>query len=272
MTPAIRSDMKGVGLVAATCGTLSMLALSGSRTAVMWSALIAVVAIVTALLASKRRSPVPMLLAPAAGVFLAVVVLPLAYPDAITAFQDRWQDAQKSEVVTHGKGGVFSRALNDLFLFKYLMTDEHLEGYQMGIGGNAAYLMGLRDTMMHLETYHEGFAIESEWGRHVADMGVMGVLFIVYRIAFVAWLFYLAARATIRTGNAHPMMLFGFAGLLLFNGQITGQGAQNGFAWLFVGFTLAVCRAGVNNVRNLSWRAPLPGRGELALAAGSSKC
>jgi len=65
------------------------------------------------------------------------------------------------------------------------------------------------------------------------------MLFIVYRIAFVGWLCRESIRATVRTGNVHAILLFGYVGILLFNGQITGQGAQNGFAWLFVGFTLA---------------------------------
>jgi hypothetical protein len=251
-TPSIRSRMKTLGLVAATGSTLSMIALSGSRTAVLWSALIVVFAVAAALLSSKRRSPIPMLLVPGALVLVAIVVLPVAYPDATTAFVDRWDDAQEVEVAAHGSGGVFSRALNDLFLFRHLMTEQHLEGYQMGIGGNAANLMGTQSAMMHLETYPQGIALESEWGRHVADMGMMGVLFIFYRIVFSVWLFFQAARATLRTGNSHPMLLFGFAGILLFNGQITGQGTQNGFVWLFVGFTLSACRT-LRIVRRIAW-------------------
>jgi len=244
MTPSMRSKMTTLGLLATTCGTLSMFALSTSRTALLMAALIVVSAVATAVFASKRRSPIPMLLVPSALVLVVVVLLPVVYPDAISAFLERWNGSQEVEVATHGQGGIFSRALNELFLFRNLMTEEHLEGYQMGIGGNAANLMGAQSAMIHLETFQQGIALESEWGRHVAEMGMLGVFFIFYRISFVAWLFYQAALATFRTGNAHPMLLFGFVGILLFNGQITGQGAQNGFVWVFVGFTLSACGAG----------------------------
>jgi hypothetical protein len=243
MTPAIRVRIHSAGLLAATGAALSMLAFSGSRTAALWCALVLVFAVAAPLLASRHRPAVPMLVAPGLIVFLAATLLPIVFPDAVAAFTDRWQVAQKSEVTTHGQGGIFSRALNDLFLFKHLLSEEHLAGYQLGIGGNAAYLMGLRDSMMRLDTMEQGFALESEWGRHVADMGVLGILFILYRIAFAASLLGQAARATSNTGNAHPMLLFGFLGTLLLNGQITGQGAQNGFAFLFIGFTLAACNA-----------------------------
>jgi hypothetical protein len=39
------------------------------------------------------------------------------------------------------------------------------------------------------------------------------------------------------------MMLYAYVVLTLLNGQITGQGAINGYAWLFAGLTVAAAAA-----------------------------
>lgn len=243
MTRSLRSRMTILGLIAVTCSTLSCVALSGSRTTVMWSGLVVVSAIPAALLAARKRSPFPMLAAPILIVFGGLIILPVAFPDAINAFAARWTDANRFEKERHGDGGVFARAVDDLGIFRYIMSENRLHGYQIGLGGNAANLLGIQNSLFPLESDMQGAALESEWGRHAVDLGILGIGFILYRIAFVVWLCRECVRGTMRTGNAHPLLLFGFVGILLFNGQITGQGAQNGFAWLFAGFTLAACQS-----------------------------
>jgi hypothetical protein len=108
-----------------------------------------------------------------------------------------------------------------------------LTGFGIGYAGNAASILGLR-----LPVY-----AEDDWSRHVVDLGpVLGLLYIIYRIAVVAWLGYVATRGVRRTGYALPLVLFGFAGTILLSGQITGHGSILGFGWLFAGFLLAASR------------------------------
>jgi hypothetical protein len=243
MTPPMRARMTWIGLAAVSAGPLSCLALSGSRTAVMWSGLVVGAAVAAALLTVRWRSPAA-LLPPAALVACALVILPVAFPEATDAFAERWREGDHVETAIYGSGGVYSRAFADLFNFRALMNSDHLQGYQVGFGGNAANLMGAQQEFLSHASFEQGIALESEWGRHIVDLGVLGVMFILYRVTFVVWLCGLCIRAVWRTGNVHPLLLFAFAGMLLFNGQITGQGAQNGFVWLFVGFTMAACNMG----------------------------
>jgi hypothetical protein len=243
MTPSLRRKMSVPGLVIASLGPLSCLALSGSRTAVMWSGLIVAGAIAAGLLVSRRRSWA-MIAVPLIVTMLGLILWPVAFPDAAAAFSKRWSQGETSETENFGQGGPFARAFSDLFNFRYLLNESHLQGYQLGIGANAAYQMGAQSAVLKIRTLEQAVALESEWGRHIVDLGVLGVAFILFRIAFVLWLGRQAARAALRTGNVHAFLLFCFAGMLLFNGQITGQGAQNGFVWQFVGFTIAACKSG----------------------------
>jgi hypothetical protein len=55
-------------------------------------------------------------------------------------------------------------------------------------------------------------------------------------------LLWMAVRATRVSRSPLPLALFGYVGILLLNGQITGHGTVGGFAWLFLGLCMASCR------------------------------
>jgi hypothetical protein len=54
--------------------------------------------------------------------------------------------------------------------------------------------------------------------------------------------FYWGVDGIVRDGSVSPSARYG---------QITGQGAQNGFAWLFVGLTLSTCATVRNGGRRV---------------------
>jgi hypothetical protein len=67
------------------------------------------------------------------------------------------------------------------------------------------------------------------------------VLFIIYRIAFTGWLLAQAFRATSRSDDPYPLVLFGYVGIGLFYLQLTGHGTVGGFLWLYLGLCMASC-------------------------------
>jgi hypothetical protein len=119
----------------------------------------------------------------------------------------------------------------------------------MGMGGNAAGRFGKGEIFtMDWGQVDEGGALrltaqESDWGRHVVDLGpIFAVILIIFRVTLTTWLGIRAFQATRRLGDPLALLMFAFVGVLLFNGQITGHGTLGGYAWLFAGFTMAVCR------------------------------
>ena len=82
------------------------------------------------------------------------------------------------------------------------------------------------------------------------DLGTLvGVLFILYRIVFTITVFVNALQATRRSANPMPLLLFGYVGIGLFYGQLTGHGTVGGFLWLYLGLCMASCRVALSQAR-----------------------
>jgi hypothetical protein len=229
-------------LFAATAAVATCLVLCGSRGVVVWCGLVFGVALVAALMCAGKELALRLLLMPVVLVVAGALVVPTAFPRAVDSFGERWRGAGEAESVTYGAGGVFARAAYDLVSFTSLIPDTPLEGYQLGIGGNAADILGLRNRIL-LVGRDQVAGAESDWGRQILELGpTLGVVFILFRVAFVMALGIEAIRATRRSRQPLPMLLFAFVGVLLFNGQITGHGSLNGYGWLFAGILMAVSK------------------------------
>ena len=187
---------------------------------------------------------------PASGRFswlpLARVLWPILMPEGFEVFMARWEGAWESETqstglrVRHLQSGL-SRVLR---LSAITSPDTPIQGYLLGIGGNAAKQLAwvqLPPAYYAWDLY--GAWAEDAWSRHIVDLGlVLGLVTILGRIALTAWLGLVAARATRRSGDVLPFVLFGFLFFPILNGQIQGQGTLNGYAWMFFGFCLAATK------------------------------
>jgi hypothetical protein len=223
-------------LACATAGSSACLALSGSRTAFVWSGLVIVLLIPGVSLApgglGPRAAAITFVL-----ILLGAVTAPVLFPEATWAFITRWSEAGESEERVYGSGGIWGRAVYEVFSFRLLLSDTPSQGYGLGSAGNAASKLGREITFT--DSAQVG-AAESDWGRNVVELGpIFGCLFILYRIALTIWLAKEALVATRRSGHPLPWLLFAFVGILIFNGQITGNGTTNAYAWLFTGCCLA---------------------------------
>jgi hypothetical protein len=237
--PKSRLFVKRTVLLPATGAVLVCAALSGSRGTVIWAGLVFCAAMVGPWMAPGRTLPLRMA-APLAIVGLGAIFTPLVFPRAADALLARWENAGAAESAIYGTGGVFARVMYDLHSFTVLVGDTPMQGYQLGIGGNAATTLGARESIPASSLEQAG-AAETDWGRQILELGpILGILFIGFRIVFVFWLGRESIKATRRSGDLFPVLLFAFVGVLLFNGQITGHGSLNGYAWLFSGFLMAV--------------------------------
>lgn len=221
-------------LLFASGGLMACLAFSGSRATVLHCALIGLISMGLSVIGRNptlklRAFALPMIL----GIAL-ISTIPILFPTGFEAFINRWQNADQFESKSF-QGGVFGRALYGLVDFTRLLEDTPLLGYGLGIGGNASTTLGIKiGGVMPL------ILAETDWARHIVDLGpIFGSGYIVFRIALTIWLGILVLRATRRGAGPLPLLLFAYAGYVVFIAQITGQGAINAYAWLFTGFCIA---------------------------------
>jgi hypothetical protein len=235
IAPARRRFVKAPLRIAATAALLTCLAVSGSRGAMLACGLVVLTAAGSSLVVRGSGSSGRAILLPAALVIGAVVLYPVIFPDGYSAFTNRWNLAQASEVQTF-QGGIFGRALYSFFDFTLLLGDAPALGYGIGLAGDAALTLGVVIPGFH------GWA-ESDWARHIVDLGpVVGIGFILYRILLVLWLAKTCLAGARRQGSQAPLLYLASCGLELLYGELTGNGAVNGFAWLFAGLSLAAAR------------------------------
>ena len=75
------------------------------------------------------------------------------------------------------------------------------------------------------------------------DLGpIVGVAFILYRVALVAWLAVTCLAGARRNGDPLAILLFSYCGVELLYGELTGHGSVNGYGWLFAGLCLAAAK------------------------------
>lgn len=236
----VRFRPLGTGwLMAATLSILACLSVSGSRGVLLWSGVVIFGAMATLLFAAPAmhlKVTILIVLLVGAG----AVVTPILFPRTTQAFIQRWADAGASESKAYGSGGVFARALHEMFLFRVLLPVTPPAGYGLGSAGNAAWRLGIRGDLIDFNNQEEINAAESDWGRHILELGpIFGCCLIAFRVAFVWSLARQAFAATRRSGHPLPLLLCIYVSSLLLQGQITGNGTLNGFAWMFVGLCMA---------------------------------
>jgi hypothetical protein len=239
-------------LAAGTLAFLVCLAFSGSRGAVINAGILSLVAIGVILMQGGRAGRGRTLLWFAAAVTLFLVAYPVIFPESFHAIVERWQTANDYES-TRFTGGVFGRALYGFIDFARLIGETPILGFGLGLGGNASTLLGVT-----IGGEVPVSIAETDWARHIVDLGpVVGLLYLLFRVALAAALAR-SALAALWRGTPLPIMLFGFVGLEILSGQITGQGTVNAYAWLFAGLCLAGARSFSMGVTDQGPDAPAP--------------
>jgi hypothetical protein len=219
-------------LLPATAAVLSCLAVSGSRSAMLHSGIVMIAAVACAAVIRGGGVTARAVIWPAVLGVAAVALYPIVFPEGYSSFMGRWDAAAAAESRNFSLG-VLGRALYGFVDFFSLLGDVPLVGYGLGLAGNARITMGIEIPGF------SGWA-ETDWARHIVDLGpFVGILFILYRIAFVAWLGMRCLSGARRASEPLAILLFAFVSIELLYGQITGHGSINGYAWLFAGFCLA---------------------------------
>ena len=87
--------------------------------------------------------------------------------------------------------------------------------------------------------------LEPDLGHTLVEAGPLGLFYVLLRWLFAFHVAYGAFKASKRTGNPLPLMLCGFTTPLFLFGTMINNGTSNGFAWMFLGMSLAANRIGI---------------------------
>ena len=139
--------------------------------------------------------------------------------------------------------------------FVRLLDEVPALGYGIGYGGNASIIL-----KAEVDGVQVGWLAEADLSRQMVDLGpIFGMGYIVFRMAFVVWLGLEALKATRRSADPLPVMLYAYAGVTIFAGQITGNGTINAYAWLFTGLCIAAAREASSPHGHRTPRMPVHG-------------
>jgi len=241
-----RHRLRGASLALHRFGAvaITLMAIFGqSRLLFAMASLVLAAASLGGIISGKQRVLFRSLVGPVVLVVAVAALWPLLFPTSFDVFVTRWSVAAGYETRTF-EFGFLGRALFGFYGFVHYIPDTPFFGYLLGLGGNAAsQLAWIQLPRAAMEWQGYGQWAEGGWARHIIELGPpLGICFIIFRVSLTSWLGMIVIRATRLSGNILPVVLFGFEGLLLLNGQITGNGTINGYAWVFFGFCIASAR------------------------------
>jgi hypothetical protein len=163
--------------------------------------------------------------------------------EGIGILSDRFTDSAEVQETTVTRG-IIDRTLGGFTEGLKVINRIPLPGLGLGIGTN----VGARALVGHV-TF---LLAENEWSRVLLESGpILGLAFLLWRTAFVAYLGWISLRALGRA-EILPVLLFSTGFIALLNGQL-GQPTSLGFAVVLCGLCLASVRP-----RETVAPAPLP--------------
>lgn len=221
-------------LIASGIGLVLALAVTGSRSAIGLVGVVLICLMVALLVRPALIAKSYKFLVLVGAIYFGISFVPF-FNEGIEIFSARVESANSVEA---SSGGIVARFFNG-FLSPFQYSDRIPPlGHGLGMGTNvgAVLLTGKAQFLL----------AEGEWGRVIFESGlVLGLLYILLRIALVCWIGWLGIKSA-AAGNILPLLLFGNCGIILLNGQF-GYASDLGFAVLGSGLCLASTKSMFNN-------------------------
>jgi hypothetical protein len=219
-------------LTLGSAGTLSMLAVSGSRGAFITTAFLAVVVMAskTLVLQIGWRS------VRAVGVLTIVLIVAMVtvFSNTSDALYQRSVGAAVEESEIY-RFGIVGRIAADYVKFIAYLPVAPVLGFGVGTFGNANSDAALANGLLPV-----GYLPEDDWSRNICDLGpVIGVGYIIWRCWLVGGVVVTGVRVLRRRGELASLILASFCVLTVLGGQITGHGSIQGFGFIAAGLAMA---------------------------------
>jgi hypothetical protein len=213
-------------LIAGAIATFAMMMVSGSRAIWFQAVGMSLVTAYSFFLSRARISKrLRAIIVPLAGILAVTALFSTLLPDAYRAYESRNENAGTFSSVS-------TQRIADMILPRS-MFEASIGGAGIGTAttGAAALSTGQRE-----------LKAEGDWSRNFIELGLfVGWIFVALRIMFAFWLVSISVRAA-RSGDPVALLLATFAGLAIFQSQITMHTAYAHLAWFAVGLTMAAAR------------------------------
>lgn len=130
----------------------------------------------------------------------------------------------------------------------------HLIGDGIGAGSLGGRVLLAKENLRTV-TRSQRYFEEIEMGRIVEEAGPAGLFYIMLRYVLAVWISVTGFVVSRRSRNPFPFILASFSFVMLISGSMVLNGTSNGYAWIFIGFSIASNRLGLNE------HTASPGRG-----------
>lgn len=219
-------------LIISGFSVLTQGALSGGRTYFGYLILVFVAYILAGLTSPNSSAGIKRLMIAIAFAISFIFVFVIVFPSSFEAMTTRQNEAAAYE------GSTLGRVLSSLIEFLEPFSDAPIFGAGLGIGSNMAQAV-----LPRTFEYGEFTLYENEWPRMIAELGPpIGLLILIMRFLLTLWIGWIALVANRRNNQPAGMIMFGYAGFLLFSGQVTLQNQLLSFCWLSIGLVIAFSR------------------------------
>jgi hypothetical protein len=222
-------------LSVATLASISMVLLSGSRTALILSGLNIAIGLWSASLHKRLNLKT---------LWLVAIIVSVVGGLFMTVFEDSFNAIKARQEAT----GTIKESIIDRIIFGFtgfvdVIPDAPLFGYGLGLGtmGGSSIATGIPQFML----------AEGEWERIILEVGpILALLYIGLRCFLALHITRCAIRSARMEESPLALLLLAFILPSLVSGQMTMQGTINGYGWLFCGFAMAASRSYRNDVRS----------------------
>lgn len=228
----------------------SMGVVSGSRTYFLSAGLIFMCFVISAVASIGTVSFVRRAFYASISLVGLMVLVTTVFPQALETMLERQANAVEAE------GATSDRALYIATEMFSVIGETPLFGRGIGFGTNAGAFVATGELSFTLAEY--------EWTRIVLECGpILGLLVIGMRVMLTMGLGILALRATLRRGDAAPLIMFGLVAPLIFYAQITEYNTLISLGWFSLGLLCVLIRTSVD--------APSGSAATLSNAAGRKR-
>lgn len=210
---------------------ITILVLSGQRTTYILATSVILSGFAGSML--TNRTTMRNFVKPAATVFILSLLFLQLFPAHKQAIYMRFAEPNRTGDLPGSD--LVDRVINDLTgFYREFAGKIPLMGLGIGYSSNAARVYNVS----YIDVYSE-----SEWGRHMIELGpVFGFIIICFRIFVFIYLGALSLSCCIKNKDPVPIMFFTLLGSFLLFGQLTGNGIASGFIWFLTGINLALLK------------------------------
>jgi hypothetical protein len=219
-------------LILCSMAVVTNLALCGSRSAFFFAAMAFAGAMAYALVTKNKSAQIKTFLILPTLVLTGGLLFTTIFHTSFEAMVERSAKAEANE------GSVVQRALRIVTASYEVLPEITVLGKGIGSGTTGASAITTSTVRQTFELH------ENEGARVFQEAGILGLVYMLARLALAVYILRGAVLATRRTNSPLPLLLASFAALIIAFAQTTLQGTTNGYGWLFAGFCMAANRIG----------------------------